>query len=623
MNGAPIYSDIDADSGPVTVATAGTLEDYGMVGNGETVSLISPYASVEWLCTNRFDEDPVFARRIGGGYLDLSVQYDGRTVPLREMEVAKQAYVPNTNVLCTTMENDDVRVDVYDVMPWGRRYLGRHVVVTNKGEERDVALRMTSEQTHYPGLAEKAVYDKAHDLTLYENKISSVAIAADRKARRGAYAMGSLGTGERHALDMIVSYGRDKDAAVQEANRARRLDLDSVIKQERDYWHEWLGDAKSYNHDVRRGLLAMKLLTYEATGAMVAAPTASFPAVPGGEDNWDYRFCWLRDGFLGAEAFDRAGKHKEAGAFYDWAFNIQGKDGHWAHPLYGIDGKASKEEFSVHALKGPKGEKPIRFGNAAKDQLQLDSEGSILDGVLTHYKTSGDKAFLEQHYTGIKKAANWIEKNWHRKENGIWEVRDDDNEGGDVWWRTGKSNWAYGKTMCYAGLQAAAEIADILGKGQQDATRWRGTADTVKEDVLQKVWSDDRGTYTQGYERDVIDISVLPMVFYGMVDANDPRMVQTVEVMEKALLKRGGIARHEDADLPFYLPTLWLARYYTRAGNIDRADELIETCREASTTLGLMAEHYDGVTGGQWGNFPQLFSHEEMVKASMELHGKK
>ncbi|MDP6627175.1 MAG: glycoside hydrolase family 15 protein [Methanopyri archaeon] len=623
MDGAPIFAYHDTGSERVTPATAGTLEDYGMVGNGETVSLISPYASVEWLCTNRFDEDPVFARRIGGGYLDMSVRYGGRTVALKNLGDAQQEYVKDTNVLHTTVENDDLKVDVYDAMPWGRKYLGRRVVVTSKNEDRDVAIKVTSEQSHYPGLAEKSVYDRANDVTLYENKISSVAIAADRKARRGLYDLGTIEHDNTSTFDLVVAYGRDRNTAIQEAKRGQQLDMKAVIEQEATHWHDWLGDAKSYTHDVRRGLLAMKLLTYEETGAMVAAPTASFPAVPGGEDNWDYRFCWLRDGFLGAEAFDRAGKHKEAGAFYDWAFKLQGKNGHWAHPLYGIDGKAAKEEFSVHALQGPKGEKPIRFGNAAKDQLQLDSEGSILDGVLTHYKTSGDKAFLERHYTGIKKAANWIEKNWHRKENGIWEVRDDDNEGGDVWWRTGKSNWAYGKTMCYAGLQAAAEIADILGKDQQNATRWRSTADTVKEDVLQKVWSDDKGAYTQGYERDVIDISVLPMVFYGMVDAKDPRMVQTVEVMEKALLKRGGIARHEDADLPFYLPTLWLARYYTRAGDIDRADELIDTCREASTTLGLMAEHYDGVTGGQWGNFPQLFSHEEMVKASMELHGKK
>ncbi len=423
------------------------------------------------------------------------------------------------------------------------------------------------------------------------------------------------------------------------------------LREAKQFWASWLSKARQpalaearaeveagaeaadLGAAYRRSLLALKLLVYEPTGAIVAAPTASFPATPGGGDNWDYRYVWLRDGYLCAIAFDEAGLPEESRRFYDFVRRLQAEDGSWPNPLFDIDGNLP-EETILPELEGPNGEKPVRLGNAALSQLQLDNTGNVVDGLWRHFLATGDRNHLRECWPAVKRALGWLEANWRRPENGIWEFRD------------AARQWVYGKVMCCAAFRAGALIASELGCDDERRRHWEAEAAAVREEVVKLGWSSRRQAFVQFYGSPTpsddadgsgcppraicdnggqpLDISVLALAFYGLVKPGDPRMAATVRAIETPMEEgglniKGGIARFEGAALPFYLPTLWLARFHLLAGNEERALALVRTCLSCATDLNLMAEHFDPVGGRQWGNFPQAFSHEELVRTLLAL----
>jgi GH15 family glucan-1,4-alpha-glucosidase len=504
-----------------------------------------------------------------------------------------------------------------DYMPWGRRHLIRRLTVTNLGEERrGVAVSFTITPT------------------------ASVAAPADLRDRIHAAFKGAeaalLSPGESLTTALVVAYGETPTEALRNWVEADPYDL----PQEEAFWAEWLAGARPVNSGdaaldeaYYRSLLALKLLCNEKTGAILAAPTASFPAIPGGGDNWDYRYAWLRDGYFISRCLDAAGLHQESRRFYDFALRFQGDDGRWRQTLYTVDG-GNPTECAVADLTGPGGERPVRFGNAASEQLQIDSEPNVLHGLWCHWRATGDLGFIRDRWEHIRRAAEAVTETWKLKENGIWEIRER------------LDHWVYGKALCAAGLRAAAEMASALGLAA-DAERWAAEAERVRTDVITHGWSEARSTYLQTYDdRSPIDISALALSLWGLLPAADPRMTQTVWAMERpfalpelppdrpystdtpywglqagGLNMWGGMARYDYAAVPFYLPTLWMARHLLRAGERERALDLVRLCRSGATDLGLMAEHFDPRTGEQWGNFPQGFSHEELALALLELFG--
>lgn len=448
---------------------------------------------------------------------------------------------------------------------------------------------------------------------------------------------------------LLLAYGADEGEA-----RHRWLEAASELvrqpagdpeglQRDIDFWIDWLRPARrptGADEDLVeayvRGLLVMKLLTHEASGAILAAPTASFPAVPGGYDNWDYRYCWIRDGYYTARTYDEVGLHDEARAFYKFVLGLQEPEGHWSQPLYTLDG-GGPVELLVDDLQGPGGEKPIRFGNAAYDQLQIDNEPSVLHGLWIHAQRTEDRDFFQRNWDSIKRAAEAMKRLWPEKENGIWEIRER------------RDHWIYGKALCAAGFAAAAELAAWLGY-DEDGGRWRAEADKIRGQIVAEGYAEGRGAYLQTYDPDSpLDISSLALVLWDVLPAEDERMKSTVAVMEKPLRRpdpdaavtggcpttddpfwglhelKGGLnmdgafARYDYGAEPFYLPTLWMARYWLRAGDRGRAEELVRLCLRSATNLGLMAEHFNPGTGAQWGNFPQAFSHEELVLTILEL----
>lgn len=580
----------------------------GLIGNGETAALIGPDLALSWLCLNRFDGTPVFAAALDprrGGSLGIALKAGGQPVELRPLS---QAYHGETALLRTVAEGEGYQVEVLDFMPWGRHGLVREVTVTNRTASdatltiEPVVTPIRSERFPVTATAADGQTELTHDHgTLLITGGVTPSVAA----------------GSAASLRIELAYGEDRTAA----NEALTDLTKATAEAETAFWQEWIGQAKAPEGEVpatwlasyRRSLIVMKLLSYQPTGALLAAPTASFPAVPGGGDNWDYRFIWLRDGYYTALSFDAAGLHEEAARFYDFAFGLQMANGHWRQPLYTVDGD-DPAEFIAEDLAGPGGERPVRFGNAASGQLQLDNEGNILHGLWFHFLASGDRSALERHWDGVRRAADWTAQNWSLMESGIWELREYE------------AHWVHGKAMCYAALTSAAAIAGELGHAAEAAS-WRQVADAIRTDVVEHGWNEERQAYLRHYGKGTpapcVDISVLALVFYGLLPADHPRMSSTVTLIERhqsegGLFLLGGYCRYDYGAVPFYLPTLWLARYYLMAGRPADADRLLQSCLDCATDLGLMAEHFDGESLAQWGNFPQAFSHEEVARLVLE-----
>lgn len=602
---------------------------YGIVGNGETALLIGPELAVEWFCAPRFDSFPVFAgaldRKKGGS---LAFYFNP---PLR---FNRQEYRHRTNVLRTVLAGDEMTAAVDDFMPWGKRCLIRTVSIENTGRA-----------VIYPGLKvqvqpvktrafpfKKQLRDGCYFVT---GRGVAVCIAGSESfsADAAEVSFGPLKPSDRLQLRIVVTYGETEEKAEQELGAAFAESLEDVTA----FWHEWLEKAKKINLDdaalqeaYYRSLLALKLLTYTRTGAIIAAPTASFPATPGGSDNWDYRYCWLRDGFYSAKAFDDAGLHEEAGRFYEFAFSLQRHDGSWPHPLYTIEGGHPREVI-VTDLKGPSGEKPVRFGNKAARQLQLDNAGSVIDGLWHHYLATQDINDISRYWDKIRRAAAWVERHWRDPESGIWEIREYSGQ------------WVYGKVLCYACLASAAQIAEKLGH-RGFALRWAKTASVIRKEVIEKGWSPVKQAYVQHYGPAApLDISVLALEQFDVLPATDPRIMLTVNCIENPSLACavpegaagrgpegnsaglklwGAIGRFEQAVLPFYLPTLWLAHHYLHLNQEERLNELLGACVDNMTDLYLMAEHFDPRTGEQWGNFPLALNHQELVRLLLDMDEK-
>ncbi|MFO7265920.1 MAG: glycoside hydrolase family 15 protein [Bacillota bacterium] len=669
---------------------------YGVVGNGETAALIGPDAAVRWLCLPRFDGTPFFASALDpvrGGQLSLVIERAGGGMPGAAR--VDQEYVGRTNVLATRLEGDGVRLEVVDSMPWGGKSLVRRIAIANTGDAPEtLRLRVRIEpvrSAHWsfqvgektvalPAGAGESAQLTPRRVVLVEEKSAALAAGWVFGAGAGdvrdegpeATALLDVAPGEERRIVLLISYG--VDAAEAEAHWVRAAaELEAAppgdpegLERDLRFWRDWLAGARfpqgvppELEEAYARGLLALKLLIHEQSGAILAAATASFPATAGGTDNWDYRYCWLRDGYYTARTLDAAGLHREARAFYEFALRCQGPDGRWRQPLYTLDGGEPKE-LIAEDLAGPGGERPIRFGNAAYDQLQIDSEPSILHGLWLHAQATGDREWFAARWDNIRRAAEAMMQLWHQPENGIWEIRER------------RDHWVYGKVLCAAGFRAAAALARWLGH-ETDAQRWEAEAETVAQQVIANGWCEERGAYLQTYDKNSpLDISALALVLWDLLPADDPRIQSTMAVFERPLRRpdevltggpaedgsaapsghapagepartaarrqpttddpywglhhlkgglnmHGAFARYDYAAAPFYLPTLWMARCYLRAGRRDRAEELVRLCLRSATNLGLMAEHFDPRTGRQWGNFPQAFSHEEMVLTILEL----
>jgi GH15 family glucan-1,4-alpha-glucosidase len=597
------------------------IENHGIIGNMHSAALVSMDGSVDWLCLPRFDSPSVF-----GAILDADKGGRFRIAPAAAGELRrKQYYWPETNVLITRFLHPDGIAEVEDYMPAGA---GPDAQLVRRA--RVVRGRLPLEMECRPAFD----YARAPHATTVSTRGArfdgpglSLGLAASVPLRReddGAVAGFLLGEGESATF---VLRAIPPDA--QPGRCPGTEEAGDWFRETVEYWQRWAARCTyrgRWREVVLRSALALKLLTYQPTGAIVAAPTTSLPEGIGGVRNWDYRYTWIRDAAFTVYAFLRVGFTEEAARFRDWlASRWEERDSHCDGPLqlmYAVDGRSDLAEAELPHLDGYAGSRPVRIGNAAHGQLQLDIYGELMDAVYLFNKYVAPVGY--DGWRNLRELVDWVAGNWGREDEGVWEVRG------------GRRHFVYSKFMCWVALDRGLRLADKRSF-PADRAAWLKARDAIYEEVMTKGWSASRGSFVQSYGSDALDASALLMPLTFFMAPNDPRMLATVDAI-RSPATRGGLAadglvyRYDPRAAPDGLPgaegtfnmcSFWLVEALTRAGRTDPARLadarlLFEQMLGYGNHLGLYAEQ-TGSSGEALGNFPQAFTHLALISAAFNL----
>ncbi|HEX8340363.1 MAG TPA: glycoside hydrolase family 15 protein [Tepidisphaeraceae bacterium] len=600
------------------------IEDYGLIGNMHTAALVGKDGSIDWLCLPHFDSPSVFC-----AILDDKKGGSFKIAPTADKYTRKQVYWPETNVLITRFMSPEGVVEVIDYMPVGvrRGEPGFHQLVRRVDMIRGSAeLRMQcrpafnyARDAHTVELRPcGAVF---HSATLDLELTTSVPLDLTQSGG-GVEALLTLEEGRR-ATFVLRPLGEAYDSAqVADAGLEGRL-----FEQTIGFWRAWIGKCKysgRWREMVHRSALLLKLLTFEPTGAIVAAPTMSLPEAIPGPRNWDYRYTWIRDASFSLYALLRLGYTEEAGAFMGWlekrCHERSGDGG--LQIMYGLHGEHQLEEITLDHLEGYKGCKPVRVGNGAYDQLQLDIYGELMDSVYLYNKYGTPISY--DLWVELSNLVNWVCDNWKRPDEGIWETRG------------GQQHFVYSKLMSWVALDRALRLADKRSL-PADRAKWYRVRDEIYIEVMNNGWSKSRNAFVQHYGSDNLDAAnlIMPLVFF--MTPNDPRMLSTLDETCKEP-RHGGLlsdslvyrynSRHFDDGLAgeegtFNMCTFWLVEALTRAGRADKARLaqarlIFEKMLGYANHLGLYAEE-TGLHGEALGNFPQAFTHLALISAAYNL----
>lgn len=599
------------------------IQDYGVIGNMRTVALVSVDGSIDWFCFPHFDSPSVFAALLDdtkGGHFKIA--------PRDGVVRTKQFYWPDTNVLVTRFMSPDSVAEMEDFMPagaaagaeWHQQLVRRVRVVRGK-----VTFRVECHPRFEYGRAIHETQVTAQGATFHGpgfrlGLASDVPLVADD---HGVHADFELSEGESAVFVLRRVGGASSCGAVP-----THAEVHALFEATVAFWHRWLAQCTytgRWREMVHRSALALKLLTFEPTGAIVAAPTCSLPERLGGVRNWDYRYTWIRDAAFTLYGLLRIGFTEEARAFMSWLEARCGECAPGENPLqimYGIDGRHDLTEATLDHFEGYAGSAPVRIGNDAYRQLQLDIYGELMDAVYLFNKHGIPISY--DLWTKLRRLLDWVCANWDQEDEGIWEVR------------SGRRHFVYSKLMCWVAIDRGLRLAD---KRSFPANRflWSTTRDAIYEAIMTKGWSDKRQSFVQSFGSEEIDASnlMMPLVFF--MSPTDPRMLSTIEAIATPARKGGlvsdSLVFRYDTDRvadgltggegTFNMCTFWLVEAMTRAGrgdrrHLDRARLLFECILGYANHLGLYAEQ-TGPSGEALGNFPQAFTHLGLISAAFNL----
>ncbi|MFL5347586.1 MAG: glycoside hydrolase family 15 protein [Hyalangium sp.] len=600
------------------------IQEHGVIGDLRTVALVGSDGTLDWLCFPHFDSPSVFAALLDpekGGYFRISPEPDGA--------VRKQFYWPDTNVLVTRFYTPDGVGEIIDFMPLVGA--GEHVHPRPREVLRRVrvvrgsmAFRMECLPAFNYGRDPHTTKLIPHGVNFCSKRLN---LTLSTKVKLEEHARGVSARFELHAGQSAVfalSEGAPDTCAdtVHSHESSEALFRDTV-----NYWRRWLRKCTytgRWREMVYRSALALKLMTFEPTGAIVAAPTCSLPESPGGVRNWDYRYVWLRDAAFTVYAFLRVGFKDEAGAFMRWleARCAELPEDAPLSLMYSIDGGRVPPEEVLGHLSGYGGAQPVRIGNAAADQLQLDIYGELMDSVYLYNKYGAPISY--DFWRHLRRLVDWVCDHWQERDEGIWEVRG------------GRRHFVYSKLMCWVAVDRAIRLADKRSF-PADRTRWLAVRDTIFEEIMQKGWSADRKAFIQAYGHEALDAAnlLMPLVFF--LSPVDPRMLSTLDAMhrppEKGGLVSDGLVFRYDADATldgiagregtFNLCSFWLVEAMTRASvsaprYLEEARLTFERMLGYANHVGLYAEQ-TGMSGEALGNFPQALTHLSLISAAYNL----
>ena len=589
------------------------IEDYGVIGDLRTAVLVGKDGSIDWCCLPNFDSPSVFASILDakkGGFFKIA--------PVQPA-VQKQMYLPETCVLVTRFLSPEGVCEVIDFMPvYGQGADMSHanqIVRQVRVVRGSVHMKMTCvpafDYARMKHTVELGPYGVVFSSGWEELGLTSpVPLRAVGDGVGAEFLM--------HVGDKITFLLRHTNRGSDTAPLDPEFRGDEAFRQTVQFWRQWIASCRyqgRWREVVQRSALTLKLLTFAPTGAIVAAPTTSLPEAIGGERNWDYRYTWIRDAAFTVYGFLRLGLTREAEAFVNWIENRaheEAFDGSM-QSMYAISGGHELEEEELRHLEGYRGSAPVRVGNGAYRQRQLDIYGELMDTVYLSNKYGKPISYdLWQH---LKRLLNYVTEHWQEKDEGIWEVRG------------GQHHFVYSKLMCWVALDRGVRLANRRSF-PGDRGRWLTTRDTIYEEIMTKGWNEARQSFVQHYDTDALDASNLMMPLTFFVSPTDPRMQSTLKATLETLVSDSLVYRYQigagahdglaGEEGTFSMCTFWLVEALTRAGRLDEARLIFEKMLTYANHLELYAEEI-GPSGEALGNFPQAFTHLGLISAAFNL----
>jgi len=595
---------------------AGRIEDYAIVGDMHSVALVSADGSVDWLCLPRFDSEACFAALLGNtdhGHWQIA--------PKDQLEGAgrvtvSRRYAGDTLILQTRWETAAGVAEVTDFMP--PREDGEPPVLIRLVEgvsgTVDMGVRLTLRFGYGSIVPWVTKTEGGIRATAGPDSVwlrTPVNLTGRDLAHTATFAV-TAGEAVRFVLTYVPSH----------QGEPTRLDASRPLAETRKFWDEWVSRCTyhgAYRDAVVRSLITLKALTYRPTGGIVAAATTSLPEDIGGVRNWDYRYCWLRDATITLEALLRTGYLEEAKAWRIWLGRAIAGDPEDIQIMYGVAGERRLAEWEASWLPGYENSAPVRIGNAAAGQLQLDVYGEVIDALLLSCKSG---LHDDMHSWSLQRSLlGFLERHWAEPDEGLWEVRGP------------RRHFVHSKVMAWVAFDRAATYADDVGDTAL-AVKWRGIRDEINKEVCEKGYDSARGAFMQYYGAAELDASALLISDVGFLPADDPKVVSTMKVLQRDLVQDGFLRRYEvpaggtsavdglaGSEGAFLACSFWLANALELSGRYEEATELFERLLALRNDVGLLSEEYDPRYGRLVGNMPQAFSHVPLVQTALNLEG--
>ena len=587
---------------------AALIEDYALLGNCETAALVARDGSLDWLCFPRFDSTACFAALLGS---DEHGRW--KIAPTAEVIAVERRYRDGTLILETVFETRDGRAMLIDFMPMKTSGHVVRMVIGLSGRVEfavDLAIRFDYGSS-VPWVERK----DAHTLTAVagpEMLVLRSPVALHPQDHHTASRF-HVDEGERKVFTLAYQ--------ASFAPLLEQIDADQALESTAAYWREFSDrcpDVGPWTAQVKRSLITLKAMTYAPTGGIVAAVTTSLPEQLGGERNWDYRYCWLRDATMTLLAFMNLGYFEEAQAWRDWLLRSVAGNPEQIQIMYGVGGERRLQEYELPWLGGYENSLPVRVGNGAATQVQLDVYGEVADAMIQALRGG-----MAQHPRSVaisKVVMPYLEKIWHLPDAGIWEIRSEPR------------HFTHSKVMAWVAFDRNATQIAQAAESDEDralAVHYRKVADEIHADVCRHGFDAELGSFVQTYGSTEVDASLLQIVLTGFLAPEDPRVIGTVAQIERTLMQDGLLLRYDNErsvdgvagrEGTFLVCSFWLADAYVLLGRADDAARLFERLVGLCNDVGLLAEQYDPKGGRMLGNFPQAFSHIGIINTALNLH---